>query len=109
MATETAAMFKLTGRILLSLIFLPRRSRQGFGLARPQHDVAKGLPRGQSVPVGAIVLNASGLSVLTGCYKARLGAAALIFFLIPTTLIFHNFWAFSGMEQQMQMANFLRT
>ena len=38
----------------------------------------------------------------------RLAGAGLILFLIPTTLIFHNFWAQSGMEAQNQMAHFLK-
>ncbi|MCS7271144.1 MAG: DoxX family protein, partial [Gemmataceae bacterium] len=32
----------------------------------------------------------------------------LIVFLIPATVIFHNFWAFEGQEQQMQMIMFLK-
>lgn len=28
--------------------------------------------------------------------------------LIPTTLLFHNFWAFTGAEQQIQLVNFLK-
>jgi putative oxidoreductase len=37
-----------------------------------------------------------------------LGAILLIIFLVPVTLVFHNFWAYQGMDQQMQMANFLK-
>jgi putative oxidoreductase len=37
-----------------------------------------------------------------------MGALALICFLIPASLIFHNFWAFTGAEQRMQMINFLK-
>jgi len=29
-------------------------------------------------------------------------------YLIPTTLIFHNFWAFHGVEHQNQMMHFLK-
>lgn len=47
-----------------------------------------------------------GLSVLLGI-KARAGAGALFLFLIPTTLIFHDFWAYSD-PAQMQMINFVK-
>jgi len=48
-----------------------------------------------------------GLSVLLGV-KARLGALALIVFLVPVTLIFHDFWQYEGAEQQMQMIHFMK-
>jgi putative oxidoreductase len=99
----------LTGRILLSLIFLLSAAGKAFGFSATAGMMSqKGFPAASIFLAGAIALELlGGLSVLTG-YKARLGAAALIFFLIPTTLIFHNFWAFQGMEQQMQMTNFLK-
>src|SRR3954447_23226122 len=99
----------LTGRILLSLIFLLSAAGKAFGFTATAGMMSqKGFPAASLFLAGAIVLEIlGGLAVLTG-YKSRLGAAALIFFLIPTTLIFHNFWAFQGMEQQMQMANFLK-
>jgi hypothetical protein len=32
----------------------------------------------------------------------------LFLYLIPTTLIFHNFWAFTGIAMQTQLVNFLK-
>jgi len=40
--------------------------------------------------------------------KAKLGAVLLIIFTLPATIIFHNFWTFEGMEQQMQMIMFMK-
>jgi len=58
--------------------------------------------------LGAIVLEIGGsLSLILG-FRAKLGAVALLFFLIPATLIFHNFWAFEGAERQGQMINFMK-
>jgi len=69
---------------------------------------SKGMPIVPLFLIGAIVLEiGGGLSVLLG-YKARLGALLLLIFIIPATLIFHNFWAYQGMEQQMQMINFMK-
>ena len=47
------------------------------------------------------------VSVLTG-WKARWGAAALAVFLVPVTLVFHNFWAYQGAEAQLQTIQFLK-
>ncbi len=48
-----------------------------------------------------------GLFVLLG-FKIRFGAALLILFLIPVTLLMHPFWLASGPEKQMQMAMFMK-
>lgn len=57
---------------------------------------------------GAIALEIlGGLSVITG-FKPRWGAAALILFLIPATVIFHGFWSYQGLERHLQMINFLK-
>lgn len=56
----------------------------------------------------ATVLEILGaISVLTG-WKARWGAAALVAFLVPVTLVFHNFWAYQGAEAQLQTIQFLK-
>lgn len=58
--------------------------------------------------VAAILFEVGGgLSVALG-YKAKLGAAALIIFLIPATPIFHNSWTYQGMEQEVQMIMFMK-
>jgi len=100
---------RIAGRVLLSLIFI----LSGLGKLFHFHDSAammagKGMPAASLLLAGAITFEiVGGLSVLTG-FKARWGALALIVFLIPTTLIFHNFWAAQGMAQQDQMAHFMK-
>lgn len=99
----------LVGRGLLSVIFL----LSGLGKiadwsGTAGYMAAKHMPAVPFFLAAAIVVElAAGLSVLAG-YKARLGALVLFAYLIPVTLIFHNFWAFEGMEQKMQMINFLK-
>jgi uncharacterized membrane protein YphA (DoxX/SURF4 family) len=34
--------------------------------------------------------------------------AALVAFLVPVTLVFHNFWAYRGAEAQLQTIQFLK-
>lgn len=58
-----------------------------------------------AVATGLEILGA--ISVLTG-WKARWGAAALVAFLVPVTLVFHNFWAYQGAEAQLQTIQFLK-
>jgi putative oxidoreductase len=50
---------------------------------------------------------AAGVALLVGWY-ARPAAAALILFLVPTTLIFHDFWQYEGRAQQEQMIHFMK-
>jgi len=100
---------QLFARGLLSAIFL----MSGFGKisnwqGTTEFMASKGMPAVSFFLAGAILLElGGGLSLLLG-FRARAGAAALILFLIPATLIFHNFWAFEGMDQRMQMINFLK-
>jgi putative oxidoreductase len=67
-----------------------------------------GVPAPQVLLAGAIVFLVVGsLSLILGL-KARLGATLLGIFLIAATWYFHDFWNFTGQEQQMQMIQFLK-
>ena len=107
--TKLQAVAPLAGRMGLSLIFLlSAAGKLANWSGTAQFMASKNMPLAPMFLAGAIAFELlGGLSVLLG-YKARLGALALIVFLIPATLIFHNFWAYQGMEQQMQMINFLK-
>jgi putative oxidoreductase len=99
----------LLGRILLAQIFLlSGLNKIGAWEQTAGYMASKNMPLVPFFLVAAILFEVGGgLSVALG-YKARLGAAALVVFLIPTTLIFHNFWALQGMEQQVQMIMFMK-
>ncbi len=56
---------------------------------------------------GATALELVGAISLLAGWRARLGAAALIVFLVPVTLVFHAFWAAHGPEAQMQTVQFM--
>lgn len=97
------------GRVLLSFIFVMSGVQK---IMAPDETATlmknEGLPAVQFLLIGAIVCElAGGLSVMLGV-KARWGAALLIIFLIPTTLIMHDFWTYEGQQQQMQMAHFMK-
>jgi putative oxidoreductase len=56
---------------------------------------------------GVICELVGGLLLFLGLW-IRLGAFLLILFLIPTTLVFHHFWALQDPERQVQMINFMK-
>ena len=98
---------QFVGRVALGLIFIV----SGLGkLAGWRGTVgyagSKGVPEILLAIATALEL-LGAVSVVVG-FKARWGALALLIFLVPVTLVFHNFWAYEGQEQKMQMINFLK-
>ncbi|HUD01360.1 MAG TPA: DoxX family protein [Rhabdochlamydiaceae bacterium] len=81
----------LLGRFFYSAIFIA----SGFG--HFSHDAIHyagmhGVPMAEFlVPFSGVIAILGGLSILLG-YKARLGAWLLVIFLVPVTLMMHNFW-----------------
>ena len=99
----------LVGRILMSLIFLISGTFKILGFSGTAAFMAsKGMPAASLLLVAALLTElAGGLSLLLG-FKARWGALLLFLFLIPTTLIFHNFWAVPAAAAQTEMGNFIK-
>ena len=70
----------------------------------------KGVPvAGAAVIVGAVLLLIGGLSILLG-YRPKIGVAALVAFLVPVTMLMHNFWTVADpqmhvIEQGLWMRN----
>ena len=97
------------GRLLLALIFIISGYNKIMGWPGVVGAVeAKGLPLPLLFGAGAIVAELGGGLLVAIGYKARFGAAMLILFMIVTTLLFHNFWAFEGGDYQTQMINFMK-
>jgi putative oxidoreductase len=98
----------LVGRILFSTIFIMtimgHFSKQDISFA-----AAAGVPLAPiAVPVSGIIAFLGGLSIAFG-YKAKWGAWLIVLFLVPITLMMHNFWAAPDkMAAQMQMAMFIK-
>ena len=96
------------GRLFYSAIFI---------MAGPAHftkaDIAYGASQGVPlasivVPLSGVIALLGGLSILTG-YKARYGAWLLVLFLVPVTVIMHNFWAITvPTEKAMQQIMFMK-
>lgn len=57
---------------------------------------------------GAIAIELIGGVMLLIGYHTKAAAWALVAFLIPATILFHNFWAYSGEMQVLQQINFMK-
>jgi len=69
---------------------------------------SKGAPLATiSVPLGSFGLVAGALAVLTGTFPA-VGALAVIAFLVPITVIMHDFWTMEGQDRQNEQIHFLK-
>jgi putative oxidoreductase len=98
----------LTGRILYAFIFimaaLDHLSPQTVAYAEAAHVPLAAA----AVPLSGFIALLGGLSIALG-YKAKWGAWLLVLFLVPVTLMMHNFWAAPDkMTAQMQMAMFIK-
>lgn len=97
------------GRVLLALIFVI----SGWGKITDfsgtvAYMEAKGMPLTGLLAVGAIIVELGGSAALILGWKARWAAAAIFLFMVPATLIFHNFWAADPAQAQGQTIHFLK-
>jgi len=99
----------LLGRIAIAAIFLVSGGAKLFDVAGTSaHMTAVGIPYPETLAMLAGVAEILGaLSLLFGALT-RVGAIGLVLFMIPTTLLFHNFWAYEGDPQRLQMIQFLK-
>lgn len=106
--TSAAAILVPLGRLLFSLIFILSGMRH-FSSEMIGYAASQNVPMANFlVPLSGVISVLGGLSILLG-WKARWGALLLLIFLVPVTLMMHNFWAVSDpMMAQMQMAHFLK-
>jgi uncharacterized membrane protein YphA (DoxX/SURF4 family) len=71
------------------------------------YAASKGLPEAQLlVTLASLLLVVAGASLISGI-QPRLGVGAVALFLIPVTLMMHNFWALDGMERIIEMHAFM--
>lgn len=99
----------LAGRVLLTSIFVVSGLSK---LAKPSGDAgqmkSKGMPAVRFFLAMAILFEAGAGMLVLGGIKARLGALALFLYLVPVTLIFHNFWHYTGEQRKTQMEHFMK-
>jgi len=107
--TSLSRYLPLVGRGMMSLLFI------GIGIGKitgwqgtaeyiaSKHLVGVPLLLALSIAVEL----AGGASLLLG-WKARVGALGLLAYLVPVTLMFHDYWALTGMAAQIELLNFLK-
>jgi putative oxidoreductase len=96
------------GRFLFSLMFIVAGFNH-FASQTIEMAASQGVPMANIlVPFSGAMAAVGGLMILLG-YRARYGALLIILFLIPVTLMMHNFWTPTDPAQiQMQMAHFMK-
>ncbi|HUT55388.1 MAG TPA: DoxX family protein [bacterium] len=106
---KAEGLLPLAGRIFLAALFL----WSGYGKIGGW-DNAAGYMAAMHMPLIPFFLGAAlalelagGLAVLFG-FKTRLMAFLLALYLVPTTLIFHNFWSAPPDQHLMQLINFMK-
>lgn len=120
MKTTSADVAALLGRFLFVLLFF--FAAMGYltgwensvkmlqGAIEPvgQRIFGDRLPLVANILLGGATafLLLGSLMVLVG-FLTRIGSLLIFVFLIPTTILFHNFWALTGMERTMQLGHFL--
>jgi putative oxidoreductase len=99
----------LGGRILLAAIFLVSGYGKITGFEGTVAYIAsKGLPLPQVAAAAAAAVELGGAILLIAGWHARCAATVLFLFLIPTTLIFHNFWSADAAQVQNQTIHFMK-
>lgn len=124
-----SGLFMVLGRICLSLIFIASGISQIINWQGTETFLLNGLcdllnytqamPSVQnlinnSIPwVGGLLILATLFQLIGGVLlffgiKIRFAVFLLALFLIPTTLIFHDFWYLEGQEHDLQMIMFMK-
>jgi len=98
----------LAGRQLFSIIFIIASARH-FTPEAIESAAQHGVPvPALLVPLSGVIALVGGLSVLLG-FHTRIGAWLLVIFLVPVTLMMHNFWAAPDLVTfQIERAMFLK-
>jgi putative oxidoreductase len=99
----------LVGRVLLAAIFLMSGIGKIGGFAGTAGYMAsKGIPMTDVLLAITIVIEIGAALMLILGYQARLGATALLLWMIPVTFLFHNFWAMPADQQMIQQIMFMK-
>jgi putative oxidoreductase len=105
----TASRFLVPiGRACFGAIFI--KSAPGhFAAQSVAYAAHQGVPLPSIlVPLSGVLALLGGVSVLLG-YRARIGAWMLVAFLVPVTLMMHNFWAVADPQMaQLQQGMFMK-
>lgn len=106
---NTTTLLYPVGRAALGVLFFVSGLLKIGGYAGVAGYMSSmGLPFASILLAGVIALEVGGGLLLITGWQARWAALALALFLIPTTLVFHAFWAADAAHYQDQLTNFLK-
>jgi putative oxidoreductase len=108
-ATRKSDIYALVGRILLSIIFIVSATAKIMEWNGTMHMMtAKGIPLPALALTAATVIEMiGGLAILLGVFS-RVSALVVLLYLIPVTLIMHDFWSVGPAQMNIQLVNFLK-
>jgi putative oxidoreductase len=100
MSNTSNSLVPLCGRILMSAVFIMGGIGKITGFSFEESMVAaKHLPMpAVALGVALVIELVGGLAILTGLFT-RWTASIVFLYMIPTTLLFHNFWAVQGADR----------
>lgn len=99
----------LLGRILMALIFLMSAYEKITEFGPTAGAMAgKGMPMTEVLLVCAIAIELVGATLLVIGWQTRWAALALIVFLVPATLYFHNYWSYPAEQVRDQRNHFMK-
>jgi putative oxidoreductase len=109
MSDSSTSIVPLVGRLMISAIFIFSGLGKLAGhAAMAGFAASKALPAADlAVWVAAAIEVFGGLAILVG-FQTRIAAWIVFLYLIPTTLVFHNFWALQGMERMDNQFHFFK-
>ncbi|MGO9589806.1 MAG: DoxX family protein [Candidatus Acidiferrales bacterium] len=107
MANSSGGIVPLIGRILMSAVFILAGIGKITGFSMEEGFVAsKHLPLpAVALAIAMIIELVGGLAILVGLYT-KFTAWIVFLYMIPTTFIFHNFWAMQGGDRLNNMLHF---
>ncbi|HXX45861.1 MAG TPA: DoxX family protein [Candidatus Acidoferrales bacterium] len=107
MSNSSGSVVPLLGRILISVVFVLGGIGKITGFSMEEGMLAaKHFPMpAAALGVALVIELVGGLAILLGLFT-RFTSWILFLYLIPTTLLFHNFWAFQGMDRLDPMIHF---
>lgn len=96
-------------RILISAIFVYSGISQLMHFDSTARVIAeRGIPLATIAAAIAILIDLVGSAMLIIGWQTKLAAVILFIYLIPVTVMYHNFWAAPPQMHEMQLLNFLK-
>ena len=97
------------GRCMIALVFVLSAIMKIVGFSHTAAQMAeKNLPMVEVLLVVSIIIELTAALMIMLGWRARLGALALLLWMIPVTVLYHNFWTMVDMEQFINRIMFLK-